>query len=171
MKQVHIIGQPGAGKTTLTAALISYFTAKGMAVGSLKHSSHSHELDKPGKDSHVHRTAGAAPAAMVTASMAAIYMPASDLTRPDIIIDTYFKGLDLVIIEGWISGPYPKVEIWREAVDRPPLFTRVSKVAALAVQGSLDAESIHQAEHHNIPVLPLDPIDGIAQLILNLPQN
>lgn len=117
---VQIIGQPGSGKTTLVAELVRYFSGKGLGVGTLKHSSHAYELDKPGKDSHVHRQAGASPAAMVNAKMAALYLPASDLTRPEKLIQTYYCHADLVLIEGWISGPYPKIEIWRQNLGTPP---------------------------------------------------
>ncbi|MCP4022340.1 MAG: molybdopterin-guanine dinucleotide biosynthesis protein MobB, partial [Desulfobacteraceae bacterium] len=63
MNPFHIIGQPQSGKTTLITDIIKELTAKGAQVGSLKHSSHVHELDKPGKDSFLHRKAGASPAA------------------------------------------------------------------------------------------------------------
>ncbi len=128
---VQIIGQPGAGKTTLVAALVSHFTRDGLAVGTLKHSSHAYELDKPGKDSHVHRNAGAVPAAMVNSKMAALYLPASENTRPGNLIRTYYRHADIVLIEGWISGPYPKIEIWRQSIEKSPLYTNIKGVCAL----------------------------------------
>jgi molybdopterin-guanine dinucleotide biosynthesis protein B len=108
---IQIIGQPGSGKTVLIAELVRCFSKQGLCVGTLKHSSHAYELDKPGKDSHVHRQAGANPAAMVNTEMAAIYFPVSHLTHPEKLIQTYYAHADLVLIEGWISGPYPKIEI------------------------------------------------------------
>ena len=167
---VHIIGQPGAGKTTLVADLVRHFTAKGLAVGTLKHSSHGHELDKPGKDSHVHRTAGACPAAMVTSSMAAIYLPASEQTRPDHLIHTYFQHLDLVLIEGWISGPWPKIEIWRRATGRLPLVLDrdVEGVRALATDDPLEERVGDPAETRQLSFLCLGDIEGIARAVLDL---
>ena len=170
MTPVHIIGQPGAGKTTLVAGLVRHFTQKGLAAGTLKHSSHSHELDKPGKDSHIHRTAGACPAAMVTSSMAAIFLPASDQTRPDALINTYFKDLDIVLIEGWIFGPWPKVEIWRKETDRPPLFMdmAVEGVRAVATNDRLNPEASRMAKDLKIATLNLDDLANISQTILTL---
>jgi molybdopterin-guanine dinucleotide biosynthesis adapter protein len=78
----------------------------------LRHSSHSHELEKPDKDSQVHQTAGANPAAMVTASMATFYLPASGQTRPNVIIQTYFNNIDVILIEGWISGFFFEWILW-----------------------------------------------------------
>ena len=51
------------GKTTLLIELVEELTRRGVRVGTIKHSSHSHELDTPGKDSFRHRQAGATPAA------------------------------------------------------------------------------------------------------------
>jgi len=161
MRITQIIGQPGSGKTTLVAALVSHFTDQGLAVGTLKHSSHGHELDKPGKDSHVHRTAGASPAAMVTSKMAALYFPSSDLTRPDILIEKYYNHADIVLIEGWISGPYPKIEIWRKAVGRPPLFPAIPTVTALATD-----DTLQEANQQQLTLLPLEQISTLATYIL-----
>lgn len=168
MTPVHIIGQPGAGKTTLVADLVRHFSAQGLSVGTLKHSSHPHELDKPGKDSHIHRTAGASPAAMVTGTMAAVYFPKSALSTPQALINTYFSHLDLVLIEGWISGPYPKIEIWRNVVGRPPLFPEVNGVTALATRDLLDEQSLALAHKKGLARLPLDRLDTIAGHVLAL---
>ena len=168
MTPVHIIGQPGSGKTTLVAALVKHFKASGLAVGTLKHSSHSHELDKPGKDSHIHRTAGASSAAVVTASMAAIYLPASDQTQPEAIIQTYFKNLDVVLIEGWISGPYPKIEIWQSNMDKPPLFDQVENVAGIITDGPLAEEFLKLAQKKKVARLQLDDLQRAADFILSI---
>lgn len=157
---VQIIGRPGAGKTTLVAELVRYFTGQGLCAGTLKHSSHAYELDRPGKDSHVHRHAGASPAAMVNAEMAALYFPASDLTRPEKLIQTYYCHADLVLIEGWISGPYPKIEIWRQCVDKPPLFTNAEKVCALVCD-----RAPADTEKPCPPVFALEDIPGLAGFI------
>lgn len=157
---VQIIGHPGSGKTTLVAKLVRYFSGQGLCVGTLKHSSHTYELDKPGKDSHVHRQAGARPAAMVNAEMAALYFPASDLTRPEKLIQTYYCHTDIVLIEGWIRGPYPKIEIWRKPVGKTPLFTAVEKVCALACD-SVPADTDKPCP----PIFALDDIPGLAGFI------
>ncbi len=167
---IHIIGQPGSGKTTLVANLVRNLTDRGLAVGTLKHSSHAHELDKPGKDSYIHRTAGACPATMVTSRMAAIYLPASEKTSPENLIKTYYKNTDIVLIEGWISGPYSKIDIWREIVERATLFPDLPTVVALISDDDLPEELKETAEKRQMTLLPLEPVFALADLILKLNQ-
>ena len=150
------------------AGLVRHLTDRGLAVGTLKHSSHAHELDKPGKDSHVHRTAGACPAAMVTSRMAAVYLPASAQASPENLIKTYYKNTDVVLIEGWISGPYPKIEIWREIVGRPPLFPELPTVTALVSDDRLEAEHRTMADSRKITLLGLEPVSALADFLLDL---
>lgn len=160
---VQIIGQSGSGKTTLVAKLVRYFTGQGLCAGTLKHASHAYELDKPGKDSYIHRQAGACPAAMVNADMAALYFPASDLTRPGKLIQTCYGHADLVLIEGWMSGPYPKIEIWRQGVGKSPLFTHVTKVCALVCD-----KAPADTEKPCPPIFALDDIPGLAGFIMSI---
>lgn len=54
-----LAGWSGAGKTTLLTRLIPALREKGHSVSTLKHAHHSFDIDKPGKDSHRHREAGA----------------------------------------------------------------------------------------------------------------
>jgi molybdopterin-guanine dinucleotide biosynthesis protein B len=141
MTPIHIIGHAGCGKTTLIVDLIKEMVKRDIKVGSLKHSSHAHELDKPGKDSFKHRQAGAVPASMLTQSMAAIYLPATDKLTPERLLEKYYFNVDIVLIEGWISGPYDKIEIWQKHVSREPLFSFVEHVKAFVTDDSLESEN------------------------------
>ena len=137
MVPFHTIGHPGAGKTTLTADLTRKLTQMGFRVGTIKHSAHVHELDKPGKDSFIHRNAGASAAAMVTKDLAAVYLPRTDEISVDYLLEHHYRHLDISLIEGWISGPYKKIEIWRQATGRRPLFTEIDNTTALITDDPL----------------------------------
>jgi molybdopterin-guanine dinucleotide biosynthesis protein B len=172
MRIFHIIGQPGAGKTTLVAEIVKKLCQENISVGTIKHSAHAHELDKPGKDSFIHRTAGAAPAAMMTKTMAAIYLPVTSDTGADItpatLIEQYYTHLDIVLIEGWISGPYDKIEVWRERVNRPFLFldtARAIRVRAIVTDDSLSPEITQQAETKKIVSLKRSILTDIVDFI------
>ncbi len=169
MKVFHIIGQPGSGKTTLVADIVKMLCRQNISVGTIKHSAHTHELDKPGKDSFIHRTAGAVPAAMMTRNLAAVYLPRSPDIKPAItpatLIETYYVHLDIVLIEGWISGPYDKIEVWRECVNRPFLFPDTNKVKALVTDDCLETQIKQKADVNKIICLKRSALTDIIALI------
>ena len=49
---VGLVGRSGSGKTSLLESLIPALTARGLAVGAVKHTSHGFTADRPGKDSY-----------------------------------------------------------------------------------------------------------------------
>lgn len=160
MVPIHIIGHGGCGKTRMVVDLIAELTQRGIAVGTMKHSAHIHELDKPGKDSFLHRQAGAAPVAMVTEELSAVYLPRTESTGPLHLIETYFTGVDILLIEGWISGPFQKIEVWRESRGKSPLFPAVKNVQALVTDDRI--------EQNTLPLLSRQNIVQIADFILTL---
>jgi molybdopterin-guanine dinucleotide biosynthesis protein B len=168
VKAFHIIGQPGSGKTTLVADIVKALCRQNISVGTIKHSAHAHELDKPGKDSFLHRIAGAAPAAMMTRDLAAVYLPRSPGMTPATLMKHYYAHLEIVLIEGWISGPYDKIEVWRKCVDRPFLFPGADKVKALVTDDRLDAQTKRQAETKKIMHLKRSALTDIIALITGI---
>ena len=59
MKILGLGGWSGAGKTTLLSKLIPELIRRGVTVSTMKHAHHGFDVDQPGKDSYVHRQAGA----------------------------------------------------------------------------------------------------------------
>ena len=59
VRLIGLAGWSGSGKTTLLAKLIPALVARGRSVSTVKHAHHEFDIDKPGKDSHTHRLAGA----------------------------------------------------------------------------------------------------------------
>jgi len=59
MKVFGIAGFKNAGKTNLVVDLVREFRARGLRVGTIKHAHHEFDIDHPGKDSFLHREAGA----------------------------------------------------------------------------------------------------------------
>jgi len=163
MTPIHIVGHAGCGKTTLIVDLIKALVKKNLRVGTLKHSAHIHELDRPGKDSFLHRTAGASPVAMVTGEMSAVYLPKGPDACPEMILETYYSKVDLVLIEGWISGPFQKIEVFREAVGRPPLFAGLRHMKALVSDDLI--------EETGLPVFPRPDVDSLADFLLTLAED
>ncbi len=160
MTPIHIVGHAGCGKTTLIVDLIKILVKKNILIGALKHSAHIHELDKPGKDSFRHRTAGAAPVTVVTEEMSAVYLPRTPDTSPEKILETYYANVDLVLIEGWISGPFQKIEVFRQAIGRPPLFPGLKHIKAIVSE-----DSIGKTE---LPVFQRSDVASLADFLLTL---
>ncbi len=171
MRPIHIIGHAGCGKTTLIVDLIQEMVKRGLKVGSLKHSAHAHELDKPGKDSFLHRKAGAEPASMMTQSMTAIYLPASDRLTPEKLLEKYYSDIDIVLIEGWISGPHEKIEIWQDHIKRKPLFFSVEHVKAFVSDDDLDPESMAVAKAKKLNGFKRCDCSLLTDFILDLTKN
>ncbi len=59
MNLLGIAGWSGAGKTTLLTRLIPDLVTRGLRVSTIKHAHHEFDIDQPGKDSFMHRQAGA----------------------------------------------------------------------------------------------------------------
>jgi len=160
MLPIHIAGHAGCGKTTLIVDLIKALIKKEINVGTMKHSAHIHELDKPGKDSFQHRIAGAAPVTMVTEQMSAVYLPRNEDTSPENLLKTYYSTVDIVLIEGWISGPFQKIEVWRESLKKQPLFPSMNNVKAIVSDDPI--------KKTDLPVFPRSTIDLLVNFILTL---
>ncbi len=167
MKVIHIIGQQGSGKTTLAADIIKALTHAGVSVGSIKHSTHAHELDKKGKDSFLHRKAGAAPAAMMAQDMVAVYFPRTKEMTPETLLETYYADLDFVIIESWVSGPYPKIEVIRPSISTDTFFNDTDNVVAIVSDDTLPDTIQEKAESQGVKILPRNNISAIKAYLID----
>lgn len=127
---IHIVGRRNHGKTTLLELLCRELRGRGVRVGTVKHSSHQHELDRPGKDSYRHRQAGADPVAVLTPGLAAVYLPGSDSLAWERIAPL-FADCDLVLVEGAVDRPGVKLEVWRAGQGQTPLALERSDIVAV----------------------------------------
>lgn len=119
---VLIVGKSNSGKTTLMEKLIKALSARGLRVGSVKHTHHEKlNFDKEGKDSWRHKNAGALASLVVTDSTVALV---KEDARPaeDKFFD-YLGDMDLILVEGFKRFCLPKIEIFRkESPHKAPLF-------------------------------------------------
>lgn len=161
--RVHLIGHSGCGKTSFATELVRALTRRGLRVGTIKHSSHVHELDKVGKDSHRLREAGGDPAAVIASSMAAIFLPQREGRDVHAEVLRLFSGCDLVLAEGRHHAPEEAssadvmwIEVYRRACAEPPLFEALESISALVGEGA----------KQGIPCFTIDDAEGVAELVV-----
>jgi molybdopterin-guanine dinucleotide biosynthesis protein MobB len=159
MRKLHIVGRRNSGKTGLLEDLVRELTGRGLRVGTVKHSQHPHELDTPGKDSHRHRQAGGDPAVIITPELIGVYRRRRPQEDPLESLESLFAGCDLVLIEGYIDRPGPKIEVWRAARGTAPLFPEHTEILAVISDDPLDCP---------LPCWPRSDVPGIADRILTL---
>ena len=110
MKELSIVGSKNAGKTTLVEKLIALLITRGISVGTIKHTSHSHGFDTPGKDSHRHRAAGSTFTIASGPNEIALFA-ANDSPVTAGLISLINDNCDLCLIEGDKASQRPKVLI------------------------------------------------------------
>ncbi len=134
-KRIHIVGPKNSGKTTLIEFLVGELTARGLKVGTMKHSSHSHSLDRPGSDSDRHRRAGANPAAFFTSEGMTLVVSDSGDELLDEIQQTAYARCDVVLVESQRRAPSPKIVL----AEPDDLLDDLQNVVAV-----VNSEGLHQ---------------------------
>ena len=162
---IGLAGWSGSGKTTLAEQLISVLTAQGRDVATIKHAHHRFDADVPGKDSHRHRSAGARQVLVSSALRSVLFTEHG--TGGDRPLDDLLAALapaDIVLVEGFKREPIPKIEIYREAVGKAPLWPEDEWIIAAATDAQLKPQTV------GAPAIILDLNDAaaIADLICGL---
>jgi molybdopterin-guanine dinucleotide biosynthesis protein B len=133
MRVIGLAGWSGSGKTTLIVKLIPALIARGLSVSTLKHAHHSLEIDKPGKDSYLHREAGAREVLVASANRWALLHELRDEDEPRLAdLLARLSDADLIIVEGFKREAHAKIEVYRRDLGKPLLFPDDSNIVALA---------------------------------------
>jgi molybdopterin-guanine dinucleotide biosynthesis protein B len=159
MRIIGLAGWSGSGKTTLITKLIPCLLARGLRVSTLKHAHHGFDLDKPGKDSFVHRVAGATEVIISSAKRWAILhelREEPEWNMADLVAK--MSPVDLVLVEGFKRDAFPKLEIHRAENGKPLLYPDDPHIVAVACDTALPGAKI--------PVVDLNDIEKIADLLL-----
>jgi len=141
---LSVVGRSNSGKTTLLEKVIRAFTARGRRVGTVKHHYHGPvTVDVPGKDSWRHRQAGACAVALM--SPATLFVVRDDPGGLSLEALTHMGlwGVDLVLTEGFKSGPMPKIEVNRRAQHMPLLCGATDHLVAVAADWDTGAAVPH----------------------------
>ena len=159
MKVIGLAGWSGSGKTTWLTRVIPRLTTRGLRVSTIKHAHHAFDVDQPGKDSHVHRTAGATEVLVSSANRwALMHELRGDGEWPLDALLEKLSLVDLVLVEGFKTHAHPKLEVYRAAVGKPALHPQDENIVAIASDGPVEA---------SVPVVLLDDIEAVADILLD----
>ncbi len=160
---LSVVGKKHAGKTTLTVQLAAALKRRGWRVMTIKHGSHTFNLDPEGTDTYRHYHEGEAErVAMISPDKFALVMRGSAQLTPEEVAERYMHDADLVLCEGFKTSVLPKVEIFRRAAHSAPLFDaaldNASSWQAMVCDGA--------ASDLPFPVFRLDHDGWLDQLVL-----
>jgi molybdopterin-guanine dinucleotide biosynthesis protein B len=158
MRVIGLAGWSGSGKTTLVTKVIPVLVERGLRVATVKHAHHDFDTDQPGKDSWLHRRAGASEVAIVSDRRWAIIHELGREAEPELMeVLVKLSPVDLVIVEGFKRHPHPKLEVYRAEVGKPLLHPDDDCIVAVATDNALP-----QAR---VPVVMLDDVETIANVL------
>lgn len=129
---LSVVGRSNSGKTTLLEKLIRELTHRGRRIGTIKHHFHGPvEVDIPGKDSWRHKRAGARSVALSSPNTLFLIGDIAGEWSLEAIAHQALFEVDLILTEGFKSGPMPKIEVNRAAQDMPLLCGSEDHLAAV----------------------------------------
>ena len=159
MKVFGIGGRSGMGKTTLLERLVPHLRAQGLRVSLIKHSHKDIEVDRPGKDSFRLREAGCQEVLLLGRTRWALMHELRGDPEPSLdYLLSRLQACDLVLVEGFKQGAFPKLEVWRPEVGQPPLWPNWPGICAVA--------SNHALPDWPLPVLPLNDLSRLSSHVL-----
>jgi molybdopterin-guanine dinucleotide biosynthesis adapter protein len=151
MRVFGITGHSGMGKTTLLERVVPELQLRQKTVSIIKHSHKELDIDRPGKDSYRLRQAGCQELIVMGRSRWALMhelREAIEPTLPELL--SKLQHCDLVLIEGFKQGNFPKLEVWRAEVGKPQLWPDVTGIHALATDVSTPIKGIRTLDLSNI---------------------
>jgi molybdopterin-guanine dinucleotide biosynthesis protein B len=159
---VGFVGYSGSGKTTLLTRVITLLRERGYRLGVIKHAHHSFDIDQPGKDSYELRHAGASQMLVASQFRQALITEtpdqAEDPKLQDLVNQLDSANLDLILVEGFKHEPYPRFEVYREAISNAPLYPDNEEIIGLITE-------LPAPDTGELPVLDINNPAAIADFV------
>ena len=132
MRVLGVLGWSGSGKTTLLVSIIPLLTHRGLNVSTIKHAHHGFDMDRHGKDTYRHRQAGAHEVLVATAERWALLHEVQGDESSLPVLLARMDPVHLVLVEGFRSHPFPKLEVHRPALAKPAIWPTDPEILAIA---------------------------------------
>jgi len=152
-------GRHNSGKTTLITKIINQLSARGINTAVVKYARGGLDIDGS-KDSEKLFTAGAQAVYTSSAEIDLIYRRHAEERSLEEIYQEISGGVDLIIIEGYKLGPYPKIEVIRREIDPQPM--ELNNVIARVSNFELQEQSV--------PRFNFEQVDEVIELIIDMAQ-
>jgi molybdopterin-guanine dinucleotide biosynthesis protein B len=160
MKVFGIAGHSGMGKTTLLERLVPELTSRGLVVSLIKHSHKAIEIDRPGKDSYRLREAGCSEVLLLGNERWALMHELRGADEPSLdYLLSRLQHCDLVLVEGFKGGDFPKLEVWRADLGKPTLWPSWPGIVAVASDTALPSSDVTR--------LDLADVAAVADFVLS----
>jgi molybdopterin-guanine dinucleotide biosynthesis protein MobB len=159
---VAVVGRKHSGKTTLTVRLAAELRRRGHRVMTIKHGSHTFNIDPATTDTYRHYHEGQAErVAMASPDKFALVVRWREELPPEAIAERYLAEADVVVCEGFKASALPKIEIYRRAAHAEPLYSADSPRAASYLALVTDVADLSLP----IPVFRLSDPDWLERVV------
>jgi molybdopterin-guanine dinucleotide biosynthesis protein MobB len=159
---MHVFGITGwknSGKTTLVVKLVNYLVAQGYSVSTIKHAHHAFDIDQPGRDSFLHREAGATEVLVASQNRwALIHELRNETEIPLEEALLKLQPVDIVLVEGYKAGLHPKLQVIRPTHNADLMMDTIPNIVAVASDAAMNI---------NLPLLDLNDTTAIANFIVS----
>jgi molybdopterin-guanine dinucleotide biosynthesis protein B len=153
---VSIVGKSNSGKTTLIEKMIAELSRRGWRVASIKHNRHGFEIDHEGKDSWRQKKAGAVSTVIASPQQIALIEDTDRDLEIGELAERYIRNADIILVEGYKSNPYPKIEVFRAELKRDLLSSEQEGLMAVASDVPLDVK---------VPVMNINDVRAVVDLV------
>jgi molybdopterin-guanine dinucleotide biosynthesis protein B len=159
MRIIGLAGWSGSGKTTLITKVLPVLIGRGHKISTLKHAHHGFDLDKPGKDSFMHRASGATEVIISSERRWAVLHELrgeAEWNLPELLSKA--SPVDLLLVEGFRRERFPKLEVFRDENGKPLLHPDDPHIVAVASDAPVPESKV--------PVIDLNDIEAVADILL-----
>jgi molybdopterin-guanine dinucleotide biosynthesis protein MobB len=157
-----IVGRRNSGKTHLVTRLVRLATSRGLRTSTVKHAHHAFDVDQPGKDSWLHREAGAHEVLVASGARWALLHEHRGTAEPPLAeLLARMSQCDLVLVEGFKQEVNPRLEVYRASCGQAPLTLADDGICAVAT----DDAAVFRGRSA-LQCLPLDDEAAVLDYIL-----